>query len=269
MLAASALTLAAALWFSFRFAWWRKSVPATVPRILMYHMVSHPVRGLRFNKMRVSPALFKRQIAWLHQEGWTFCFLSELFRDTATENTKRVVLTFDDGYRDNLLQALPVLKAFQAKASLFPVANRADGYDWSTLKKAGHGEGELGRESKLTDAEITEMLTSGLIEIGGHSLTHANLPVLNAADAWREIAGCKSALESAFGVPAHTFCYPFGLYGAREVELVEKAGFIAAVTTKQGIDVANRFTCSRIKISGTEGMFAFRLRIRTGKRGPG
>ena len=64
---------------------------------------------------------------------------------------------------------------------------------------------------------------------------------------------------------APTFCYPFGLFGLREIELARKAGFIGAVTTEQGIG-GDAFTLPRIKVSGTEGMFAFRLRMRTGRR---
>lgn len=258
-----ALVLGAA-WFSFRFAWWNKTVPFDQPRILMYHMVREPFPGGRFNKMRVSPDLFRQQIEWLHQEGWEFCFLSEIIESNS--GTKRVVLTFDDGYRDNFLHALPVMKQFNAKATLFPVIHREAGYDWSTHKKASHTGGELGMEPKLSDAEIHQMLESGLIELGGHSVMHANLPSLDEDAAWQEIHGCKIALEDTFKVKAPTFCYPFGLFGPREIGLTRKAGFIGAVTTEQGIGGQDPFSLPRIKVSGTEGMFAFRLRIRTGRR---
>lgn len=252
-------------WFSFRFAWWRKTVPLDQPRILMYHMIRGPLPGGRFNKMRVSPELFRQQIGWLHDEGWTFCFLSEVIENPSGP-PRRVVLTFDDGYRDNFVHALPVLEEFKARATLFPVIHREAGYDWSTHKKASHAGGELGKEPKLSDAEIRRMLDSGLVELGGHSVMHANLPALPDGEAWNEIHGCKSALEASFGVRVPTFCYPFGLFGPREIELTRKAGFIGAVTTEQGIGSADPFTLPRIKVSGTEGMFAFRLRIRCGRR---
>ena len=259
------VVLVAGAWFSFRFGWWRKSVPFDQARILMYHMVREPLAGGRFNKMRVSSGLFRRQVEWLHNDGWTFCFLSEVIENPESPE-KRVVLTFDDGFRDNLVHALPVLKEFAAKATLFPVIHRAQGYDWSTYKKAAHQGGELGREPKLSDAEIKEMLESGLIELGGHSVMHANLPSLTEDEAWNEIHGCKTALESTFKVQAPTFCYPFGLFGPREIELTRKAGFIGAVTTEQGIGGTDPFALPRIKVSGSEGMFAFRLRLRTGRR---
>ena len=254
-----------ACWFSFRFAWWRKSVPFSEPRILMYHMVREPIPGTRFNKMRVAPELFHRQIEWLAKDGWKFCFFSEILNG-ATPSDKTVVLTFDDGYQDNLLYALPVLKKFSAKATLFPVIHREAGYDWSTHKKASHDGGELGREPKLSDAEIRELLDSGLIELGGHTVMHPSLPALGEDEAWNEIHGCKAALEETFHVAAPTFCYPFGHFGKREIELTRKAGFLGAVTTEQGIGAADPFALPRVKISGSEGMFAFRLRIRTGRR---
>ncbi len=238
----------AGLWFTHRFGWWRRD----------------PVPGGRFNKMRVPPEMFARQVAWLAADGWRFLFLSEITGGGVPE--KSVVLTFDDGYRDNLLNALPVLRRHGAKATLFPVVKRDAGYDWSSHKKAARRDGELGREEKLSDAEIREMLDSGLIELGGHSLTHANLPALSGEEARHEISGCKRALEEAFGVPVPGFCYPFGLFGGREAALAEEAGFVAAVTTEQGLGGEDLFAIPRVKISGTEGMFAFRQRLRTGRR---
>lgn len=258
--------VAAFSWFTFRFAWWRGTVSYKEPRILMYHMVRGPLKGGRFNKMRVAPDLFEKQVAWLAGNGWTFCFFSEILGEHANGKEKRVVLTFDDGYQDNLTNALPVLEKYRAKATLFPVIYRKAGYDWSTHKKASHDGGELGNEPKLSDAEISTMLETGLIELGGHSVKHPSLPKLDDEVAWMEIHGCKGALEETFAVNAPTFCYPFGHFGKREIELVKKSGFEGAVTTEQGIGGDDPFALPRVKVSGTEGMFAFRLRMRTGRR---
>ena len=59
------LALAGLAWFSWRYAWWRRTAPLTEPRLLMYHMVREAVPGARFNKMRVAPANFRRQVEWL------------------------------------------------------------------------------------------------------------------------------------------------------------------------------------------------------------
>ena len=139
----------ALLVFSHRFAWWRRTVPYRYPRLLMYHMVREPVAGATFNKLRVSPADFEAQVRWLKSDGWYFATMAELGSGVALP-AKSVVLTFDDGYADNLLNADPVLQRYDARATLYLVEDRFD-RDWSTSKKAHHDSGELRDEPKLTD----------------------------------------------------------------------------------------------------------------------
>lgn len=252
---------------SFRFAWWRPRVPDQHPRVLTYHMVREPIPGARFNKLRVPPAMFAQQVEWLKQRGWHFAFLSELGRSDLPPKT--VAITFDDGYRDNLLAAHPILAEHGAKATLFLVVNRHD-VDWSVTRKPHHDEGELMREEKLSDPEVMQMLASGVWEIGAHSVNHKPLPSLDPDSKRAEILGGRQALEGKFSVRVQTFAYPFGLCDDEDVALAQDAGYSFAVTTEPGIsrDVkAEALGLKRVKVSGVEGMFAFALRIRTGRRG--
>ncbi|CAN0604143.1 unnamed protein product, partial [Ectocarpus sp. 12 AP-2014] len=181
-----------------RFAWWRGTVDYRHPRILMYHMVREPAPGAKFNKLRVRPQDFARQVQFLSEDGWYFATMAELAKpDELPEKT--VVLTFDDGYEDNLVHADPVLARYDARATLYLVEDRFD-RDWSTYKKAHHDSGELGREPKLQDQQLEEMLASGRWELGGHTRTHANLAKLDEAQRETEIAGARQALASRFGV---------------------------------------------------------------------
>lgn len=269
LLTATVMVLAAVL-LSLRYAWWRSSADYRLPRILMYHMVRSPRPNARFNKLRVAPAAFERQLKWLVAHGWQFAFLSEL-ADLKTRNaaTKTVVLTFDDGYRDNFLAAHPLLLKYNAKATLFLVADRHD-RDWSSAKKKHHDSGELQREPKLDDDDVRAMLDSGAWELGAHTLTHALLPKLDAASRRAEIAGGKEALEHCFGVRIESFAYPFGIYEDQDVALAAAAGYRYAVTTEPGISGdlhAHALRLKRIKVSGKDGLFAFSLRLRTGWRG--
>lgn len=241
------------------------------PRILMYHMICEPVSGARFNGLRVSPRQFDRQLTWLRRRGWQFCFLSEVISAQGANpmrSEKVCVITFDDGYADNLHNALPILQRHGAVATLFLVQHRDDN-DWSVKKKAHHDEGELVREPKLTDVEVDSLLASGCFELGGHSATHADFSKLDPATRRHEIEGSKSALEARFAVPLHTYAYPFGIYDGVDVALVRDAGFTAAVTTRSGIspDVqAERFELKRVKVSGKKGQLTFRLGMRMGWR---
>ena len=250
---------------SIRFAWWRRTVPYECPRILMYHMIREPIPGAKFNKLRVPPALFDKQLDWLERNGWRFCFVSELDR----AGPKSVAITFDDGYRDNYLAADPLLERYGAVATLYLVVDRFD-RDWSTTKKAHHDSGELMREDKLADTEVRSMLASGRWEIGAHTVTHALLPELSVHDHESEIVASKAELEDTFAADAVSFAYPFGIYDARDIAAVGEAGFRYAMTTDQGIapDLGpSALTLPRVKISGMEGMRSFALRMRTGRRG--
>ncbi|RCW66542.1 polysaccharide deacetylase [Marinobacter nauticus] len=262
------LTFLVVLMFSRRYGWWRPSVGPEYPRVLMYHMVSEHRPGAKFNKLRVTPAAFDWQIQWLKENGWHFGVMSEL---DAPEQLppKTVFLTFDDGFADNFRHAHPVLTRYGARATLYLVVDRFD-RDWSTAKKAHHDTGELMREPKLTDDDVREMLASGCWELGGHTLTHANLARLDKAAKRSEISGCREQLQARFETNVASFAYPFGIYDESDVELVREAGFTSAVTTVEGIDrdpASRPFELSRVKVSGKDNRLAFRLRMRTGKRG--
>ena len=261
------LVIAVAVLFSRRYGWWRSAVADSEPRVLMYHMVSDHKPGAKFNKLRVPPAMFERQVQWLAENGYHFARMSELAQPE-TLPAKTVALTFDDGFADNLHNADPVLAKYNACATLYLVQDRHD-RDWSTSKKAHHDSGELMREAKLTDDQVQAMLDSNRWELGGHTITHANLARLNSEEKRQEISVSKAALEQQFNTRLSSFAYPFGIYDAEDVKLAEEAGFDTAVTTIEGINSAARqpFELQRVKISGKDNWLAFRLRMRNGLRG--
>jgi len=265
----AALLTAGALWFSLRYAWWRPAVDWRFPRILMYHMIADARPGARFNGLRVAPQMFERQLRWLSERGWHSFTVSELVEQAGTLPEKSFAITFDDGYADNLYQALPLLLKYRCKATLYLVVDR-DGRDWSTQRKAHHDQGELGREPRLSDAQVQELLDSGCIELGSHSMTHANFERLDAEAAARELADSKRALERRFGRPVTSFAWPFGLYRPGQVALAQASGYSSAVTTREAIVdplLWDRLELPRIKISGKDNWLAFLLRMRSGRRG--
>ena len=260
----------AALWFSNRYAWWRRPVDFQHPRVLMYHMVSAHRPGARFNGLRVQPESFEAQIAWLSRNGWQFFTVSELWAQWDTLPDRSVAITFDDGYADNLHNALPLLEKYDAKATIYMVVDRHD-RDWSTAKKAHHNTGELAREPKLNDDELQRLVASGRIEIGSHTLTHINLRTTPAADKRIELAESRRLLQAQTGQPVTSFAYPFGIYDEEDVALAREAGHVTAVTTVDGIDARaprpDPLQLKRIKVSGKDNMLAFAMRMRGGKRG--
>jgi peptidoglycan/xylan/chitin deacetylase (PgdA/CDA1 family) len=257
------------LWWSLKYAWWRPAAPAAWPRLLMYHMIAAPRRGARFNGLRVAPARFERQLCWLRDHGWRSFTVSELVASGPALPEKAFAITFDDGYADNLFAAMPLLQKYGCKATLYLVVERFD-RDWSPARKAHHDEGELRGEPKLSDAQVQTLLDSGCIELGSHSMTHANFLQLDTAAARQELMASKQALEQRFGVAVRSFAWPFGLYRADQVVLAEQAGYASAVTTREGVESPTDWQplqLQRIKMSGKDNWLAFRLRMRTGRKG--
>jgi peptidoglycan/xylan/chitin deacetylase (PgdA/CDA1 family) len=269
MLLAGAFAAALAGWYSLRYAWWRPAVDDRWPRILMYHMIAAPRPRARFNGLRVAPGAFEWQLSWLARHGWTSFTVSELLHGGTALPPRSFAITFDDGYADNLLQALPLLKKYRCKATLYLVVDRC-GRDWSIERKAHHDEGELAREAKLSDAQVRELLDSGCIELGSHGMTHANFARLDSEAVLYEMSESRRRLEQDFGVAVRSFAFPFGIYRPEHLALARQAGYSSAVTTREGIDDTSgreAMALRRIKISGKDNRLAFRLRMRTGTRG--
>ena len=141
----------------------------------------------------------------------------------------------------------------------------------SEVKRQAVACGLVLEEHSHPDSEgVVFLLANGRWELGAHSATHANLPTLDQAEAFVEITGARKNFAAIFGATPMTFAYPFGLYSSRDAGLVYEAGYVAAMTTEPGIqspDNWNLLELSRIKVSGKDSLFSFKLRINGGKRG--
>ena len=257
------------VYFSYRYAWWKRVVDYHYPRILMYHMIREAIPGKKFNSLRVSPKAFETQIKYLYENGWHSYTMKEVMDQKERLPMKSVVITFDDGYQDNLIHALPILKKYGFKATIYLVNDRHD-RDWSGYRKAKNEGAGLKDEPKLSDDEVRELLDSDLIEIGAHTLTHANLQDLDKFESQKEICTSKEHIEAEFQTVCHSFAYPFGLYGPKDKKIVADCAYSNAVATKVGIADLNEcdpFEIPRVTVSGKDNFFAFWLKLRTGKRG--
>lgn len=234
----------------------------------MYHMVSEhlPKKASKFNRLRVTPNAFEKQLLWLKNNGYTSYTLSELAKYEQMPE-KSVVLTFDDGYKDNFTNAFPLLQKYGFKATIFIVLERFN-QDWATDKDLNMPSIELNNEAMLSDDEIKIMLQSGLIEIGSHTLNHANLPNLNDEEKNRQILHSKEQIEKIFGIQCTSFAYPFGFFNEKCVSLVKDANYQIATTVVNDVykkDKYSLFEIPRLMISGRDNIFAFSLRIKKGR----
>ena len=251
--------------FSLKYAWWYPKANMNRARIMMYHMISDQLPQEKKSGLRVSPEMFEKHLKYFKDSGWKFIKMSEL-KNHQNEN-KVVAITFDDGYLDNYSQALPLLKKYDACATLYLVIDRHQN-DWSVKKNPKHNTGVLVDEKKLSDDHIKEMLDSGVFELGGHTITHPYLPNTSIEEKKHEMIECKNILETTFNTKVSSFAYPFGIYNSEDVEILENSSFESAVTTNEGVVNTNTpFELKRIKASGKDNFFAFKLRVQKGFRG--
>jgi peptidoglycan/xylan/chitin deacetylase (PgdA/CDA1 family) len=142
---------------------------------------------------------------------------------------KPVVITFDDGFLDQL-KAFELLKKYNMKATLYLIIGG---------ERSGYCIGITRTDLRCGDdymswSQIKNLLNSGLIEIGAHTLNHADLTTLPIQNQLDEINESKKRLEDMYNVSVTTFAYPYGRYNNDSLESVSKAGFLTAVTTHSG-----------------------------------
>ncbi len=184
--------------------------PVSIP-ILMYHEISEGP-----DCMWVSDKDFYAQMKYLHDNGYQTITLSQAVELLTGhyDTSKKVVLTFDDGYLTFYSHAWPVLKEFDQQATIFVISKLVGNPDYLSW-------------------EQIRFLASNGIEVGGHTRTHPLLPTLNAAQSDAEITGGKQDIEAQLGKSITTFCYPTGKYNAQIVKQVKAAGYVTAVTMEQ------------------------------------
>jgi peptidoglycan/xylan/chitin deacetylase (PgdA/CDA1 family) len=193
--------------------------PRRVPTVLMYHSI-HDATWPFFT---VKPATFERQLTHLVESGCRFVSMDEVtahVRGSKSLPANAVCLTFDDGYRDNLECALPLLERFSAPATIFV----ASGYVESGVTEQGL--------PICSTAEIAELAAHPLVTIGAHTHSHPRLSRLSAAAVQHEISYGRARLEEWAGKPVLHFAYPKGDFNAETVEIVRAAGFASAVTVR-------------------------------------
>lgn len=289
----------------------RGMIPEAV--ILMYHRVDDV--ELDPWGLAVSPRHFDHHLQVLRERSRPLSLAGMLnARQRGRLPRRSVVVTFDDGYADNLYHAAPLLMRHQIPATVFVTVGgtgserefwwdelahmmlrpgrlpsrleleingaaqqwelgeasdyRIDDYRrdrdqrpweavpnsrlafyyavWKALRPLPYGECEQALDTlrhwaemaprdpsyrPLSEAELRVLSDGGLVEIGGHTLTHPSLPAHPPALQRTEIHECKARLEQMLQRPITSFAYPFGDYVPATAELVRDVGYTCACTT--------------------------------------
>lgn len=180
-------------------------VAQSVP-VLLYHGILEKTDG-----SNVDIDTFRDQMIALKEGGYSTVSLEDFYAflmGTKKLPAKSFVLTFDDGRKDSLYPAGPILKALGFNAVMF------------AIEKFSHMDSN---SYYLTQNEILNMEKSGTWEIESHSRTHRNLAQIPPDELQSEINDSKAGLESLLNKQIIAFAFPFGEFGQDGSDISKKA----------------------------------------------
>ena len=201
--------------------------------VLNYHKIDN-----KHHSLSVLPEDFESQLKYLSEHGYHSISPDELFEGLAGTGTlpeNPVLITFDDGYKDNYTTAFPLLKKYGFKATIFAVTSF------------------LGQKSQyFTWDQAREMEKEG-ISIQSHTATHRSMTDLSDEQLRAELVESKKKAEEELGHPVEYMAYPTGTYNLHIAEMVKEAGYKAAFTIKYGnVDEAsNIYALERVPVFHT------------------
>jgi len=218
--------------------------------VLVYHSIDN-------NNSNLSLAIdiFEKQLNYLNRIGFnTVSF------DKIDENKKKqIIITFDDGYKDVLKFALPILKKYNFTAICFLVSNMIGKQNsWDSLRH------DFTPKNLMDTDDINEWINNGMY-IGSHSHNHYDLTKLKKSELYKDLDFSKKTLEDKFGKKINNFCYPFGKVNKPVYDAVKKK-FKTAVTINRSRYETNKHNLlliPRIDMGKNISLFKIFLKMET------
>jgi len=221
-----------------------RSRPARLrSRIIYFHSVAD-------REGSTTPERFREQVETALELGFEVVPLAEMLAD-GPDSTNRLSLTFDDGYADNVDEAVPIMSELGVTATIFVVSGAV-----AEQRRSSDSSHLLYPDRPMLSSSDLRELSGRGFTVGSHSHHHrlAAAEAANNPDSYAdELAVSRARLESESGAPVRFFAYPNGQRGAfsrQTTALVEQAGFDAAFTTVWGDarHFRNRMTLPRCQM---------------------
>lgn len=241
---------------------------------------------------------FEKQVKFLKRH-FTFLYPEEFYKGQP-KNGLNVLITFDDGYKDNYDIAFPILKKHQGKAVFFVVASIIENQSFLLHDKIRYlvniseisesynlvptklYEGKQNYDKNLIDfidakfnqnkpqarmmmnaEEVASLIDAGF-GVGNHTLNHKGLSFLNYDEQFKEISGCENFLKMKFPqTRLKTIAFPNGLYNEKTIRILTDIGFLYGFTIIPGINskVNNPYTLKRIGVNASDSVGVLNLKI--------
>lgn len=208
-----------------------------VPTIFMYHSINE--NDLFFS---ISKKDFEIQIKKLIDKGHNFINMDDI--KSKNYNNMSVAITFDDGYKDNLLNALPILEKYEIPAII---------YVTKSLINNTNKYGLIG----LNEQDLKYLFKHPLVTIGNHTLSHNKLHKLSYKEQFIDISEYNKYLEDLSGEKINHFAAPYGRYNEDTIKILNELNFDTAVTVKRGNILNSKSLLELNRISIDKGKMNF------------
>jgi len=220
--------------------------------------------------------LFKACILWLKKNGFVFISTEQLINFLYQKEplpAGAVWITFDDGWRKNLTQVIPIIKKYNVPVTFFiPTAEIDKGAFWfcEVIKQKNHLPHEYrtkpfekllkvnnaerqkivekiysppnkstGDADPMSIADIREIAELPQVTIGSHTANHVVTINCEPGELEQEIKMSKTTLQKWLGKKIKSFAYPNGDYNGREKEFLQKYGYQLAATIENNYITPN------------------------------
>lgn len=212
-------------------AYFLKNYTRWIP-VLMYHKI--PDQEIQSqHKIYVTKANFEKHLKFFKARNFTTLTFSDLKKFRTGELSfkefpkKPLILTFDDGYVDNLKNASPLLKKYDFRAQLFLLANQ-------NINQNSWDANSTEPVHAIVSGKDRLLWLKSQFEIGSHGFEHRKITEFNETEALKELVNSKKSLEKELDKPINVYAFTYGITGNNSAELAQSAGYEYAVNTDNG-----------------------------------
>lgn len=222
--------------------------------ILMYHRIT-TVPG---DRNALPPEKFEEQLQYLSSQGYHSVSIEQLEAHLLCDKelpSKPIVLTFDDGYQDNLTTALPLLQKYNQIGNVFSITH------WQGTENMLRN---FGKEPTVTmnEEELRQWQNAGHY-VGSHTLDHPFLSKCSPEQLHHELADSKTEIENITGKPATCICYPYGDFDSKVTVEAKKCGYHIGLAIFDHVPLWTQelMALPRIPIPSHQKMWEFKLKV--------
>ena len=204
--------------------------------VIMYHSLTEPT-----DDYQLSPADFANDLAYLRENGYESVSVAQLIaytNGTGELPQHPVLITFDDGFYNNLSAALPLLEEYDMQAVVSAVGRYTD--------ELAPADPHVPRYSYLTWNDIRRLLDSGRVELGSHTYDlHSNekragcsILLGEDVDAYtlmlrNDLEHFQTQAKQETGISPTIFAYPYGFICRESIPVLKDIGFVCTLTCRE------------------------------------